>query len=50
MDEQTLILYVVATVLSTIGFVMLYKEARKRRPPKKSVQNSSETPETKRKK
>jgi len=42
MDEQTLILYVVATILSTIGFVMLYKEARKRRPPKKSEQNDSE--------
>ena len=41
MDEQTLILYAVATVLSTIGFVMLYKEARKRRLPKKSGQNGS---------
>ena len=35
MDEQILILYAVAAVLSTVGFVMLYKEARKRRPPKK---------------
>jgi hypothetical protein len=34
MDMETLILYIFATILTTIALVMLYMEARRNRLPK----------------
>ncbi len=37
MDSDTLALYIIAGVLSTIGFIMLYLEAKRNRPPKETA-------------
>lgn len=43
MDMDVLILYIVAAILTTVAFVMLYMEARKNRLPKKEAEGSHDS-------